>query len=86
MARQGHRVGAIALDSRQQRLFRYLDDRNAYNERHGTDLVMPLLVAVEPSKAALHAEAADEAGRNLDEAVRWLGDSCRFIIVNTPAR
>jgi chromosome partitioning protein len=35
------------LDSRQQSFFRYLDNRNAYNERQGADLVMPLLAAVD---------------------------------------
>ncbi len=84
LARHGHRVGAVDLDSRQQSFFRYLDNRNAYNERQGTDLVMPLLAAVDPSTAALRAEAAHEDRQNLDEAVRWLGQSCRFIIIDTP--
>ena len=84
LARHGHRVGAMDLDSRQQSFFRYLDNRNAFNERQGADLVMPLLAAVEPSGAALRAEAADEDRRNLDEAVRWLGASCRFIVIDTP--
>lgn len=84
LARQGHRIGAVDLDSRQQSFFRYLDNRNAYNERQGTSLVMPLLAEIEPSKAALRAEAADEDRANLAEAIRWLGRSCRFIIIDTP--
>jgi chromosome partitioning protein len=84
LARQGHRIGAIDLDSRQQSFFRYLDNRNAYIERHGTVLVMPQLAAVEPSKAALRAEAAEEDRANLAEAIRWLGKSCGFIIIDTP--
>jgi chromosome partitioning protein len=84
LARQGHRVGAIDLDSRQQSFFRYLDNRNACNERQGGDLAMPRLAAVEPSEAPLCAHAAEEDRRNLDEAVRWLGETCRFIIIDTP--
>ena len=84
LARQGHRVGAVDLDSRQQSFFRYLDNRNAYNERQGTDLVLPLLAGVEPSTAALRAEAAEADWQNLGEAVRWLGQTCRFIIIDTP--
>ena len=84
LARQGHRIGAIDLDSRQQSFFRYLDNRNAYIERTGASLVMPKLAAVEPSKAALRTEAADEDRANLAEAIRWLGESCRFIIIDTP--
>src|SRR5690606_30487350 len=84
LARQGHRIGAIDLDSRQQSFFRYLDNRNAYNERSGSALVMPQLAAVEPSKAALRAQAAEEDRANLAEAIRWLGESCNFIIIDTP--
>jgi chromosome partitioning protein len=84
LARQGHRVGAIDLDSRQQSFFRYLDNRNAYDQRQGAGLVMPMLAAVEPSGAALRDEAAAEDRQNLDEALRWLGQSCRFIVIDTP--
>lgn len=84
LARQGHRIGAIDLDSRQQSFFRYLDNRNAYTQRTGASLVMPQLAAVEPSKAALRTEAADEDRANLAEAIRWLGESCGFIIIDTP--
>lgn len=84
LARQGHRVGAIDLDSRQQSFFRYLDNRNAYNERSGSALVMPKLAAVEPSTAALKTDAAAEDRENLAEAIRWLGESCAYIIIDTP--
>lgn len=84
LARQGHRVGAIDLDSRQQSFFRYLDNRNAYNERTGASLVMPQLCGVEPSKAALRAEAAEEDRQNLAEGIRWLGETCRYILIDTP--
>lgn len=84
LARKGHRVGAIDLDSRQLTFFRYLDNRNAYIERTGASLVMPQLAAVEPSKAPLRAEAAEEDRSNLAEAIRFLGESCSFIIIDTP--
>lgn len=84
LARRGYRVGVIDLDSRQQSFFRYLDNRNAYIERTGASLVMPKMAAVEPSTAALRTEAADEDRANLAEAIRWLGQSCHFIIIDTP--
>ena len=84
IARQGHRVGALDLDTRQQSFFRYLDNRNAYNEREGVALVMPELAAVDPSTASLREEAADEDRANLKATVDWLGQSCRFIIIDTP--
>lgn len=84
LARQGHSVGAIDLDSRQQSFFRYLDNRAAHAERAGARLVMPKLAGVEPSKAALRADAAIEDRQNLEAAVNHLARTCRFVIVDTP--
>lgn len=84
LARQGCRVGAIDLDSRQLTFFRYLDNRNAYSERMGAKLRMPEMAEVEPSKAALRDEAAEEDRRNLQSTVEFLGRTCRFIIIDTP--
>lgn len=84
LARQGLAVGAIDLDSRQQTFFRYLDNRNAYNERLGVRLVMPQLAGLSPSAAPLRSDAADEDRSNLTEAVRFLGESCDVILIDTP--
>ena len=84
LARQGKSVGAIDLDSRQQSFFRYLDNRNSCNERMGVSLTMPVLAAVDPSTADLRAEAANEDHRNLNDTIAFLGQSCDFIIIDTP--
>ncbi|MEM7189310.1 MAG: division plane positioning ATPase MipZ [Pseudomonadota bacterium] len=84
LSRQGHQVGAIDLDVRQQSFFRYLDNRAAYAQRHGVSLRMPKLVAVEPSTANLRTEAAAEDRVNLAEAVRHLSTECAFVIIDTP--
>lgn len=84
LARQGKQIGAIDLDSRQQTFFRYLDNRNAYNERQGVSLAMPLLAAVDPSTAALRAEAAAQDQQHLQDTIAFLGKSCDFIIIDTP--
>ncbi|MEM9060747.1 MAG: division plane positioning ATPase MipZ [Pseudomonadota bacterium] len=84
LSRAGHRVGAVDLDSRQQTFFRYLDNRNAYNERQGVSLAMPLLAAVDPSTAPLRAKAAMEDRQNLEDTIAFLSRSCRFIIIDTP--
>lgn len=84
LARQEKRVGAIDLDSRQQSFFRYLDNRNAYNEREGVTLAMPLLAAVDPSNAPMRAKAAMEDRKNLEDTIAFLGKSCDFIIIDTP--
>ena len=84
LAREGHRIGAIDLDSRQQTFFRYLDNRNAYNQRQGTSLRMPLLAAVEPSTAQMRDQAAAEDKANLASAVAYLAQTCNFVIIDTP--
>ena len=84
LARQGHRVGAIDLDSRQLSFFRYLDNRAAYAERVGAALVLPEMAAVEPSTAVRRDDAAAEDRDNLASAVAHLGRSCRFVIIDTP--
>lgn len=84
LARSGVAVGAIDLDLRQQSFFRYLDNRNAYSERHGVALVLPELVAIEPSGAALRAEAAAEDRQNLEQAIGHLSKTCDFVIIDTP--
>ena len=84
LARAGHKVGAIDLDSRQQTFFRYLDNRNAYNQRHGTALRMPALAAVEPSTAQMRDQAAAEDRARLNEAVWHLGRTCPFVLIDTP--
>ena len=84
LARQGHKVGAIDLDSRQQTFFRYLDNRAAHAQRAGVPLLMPELAGIEPSTAALRAEAADQDKANLNAAVRHLAQTCRYVIIDTP--
>ncbi len=84
LAQRGHRVGAIDLDSRQLSFFRYFDNRAAYAERAGATLVMPEMVAVEPSTAARRDEAAADDWENLNVAVERLAQTCRFIIIDTP--
>lgn len=84
LARAGHQVGAVDLDSRQQTFFRYLDNRNAYNRRHGTALRMPVLAGVEPSAAPMRAEAAAEDRENLERTVAYLARTCRFVLIDTP--
>ncbi|MEM7745056.1 MAG: division plane positioning ATPase MipZ [Pseudomonadota bacterium] len=84
LARQGAQVGAIDLDSRQQTFFRYLDNRAAHSKRIGQRLLLPQLVAIDPSTAPLRAKAALEDRANLAEAIRHLGRTCQFIIVDTP--
>jgi len=84
LARAGHRVGAIDLDSRQLSFFRYLDNRASYAGRTGHALVMPDLAAVEPSGASMREEAEREDRENLSAAIAHLARTCAFVVIDTP--
>lgn len=83
LARDGHSVGAIDLDLRQQSLFRYLDNRGDYMRRHGIELPLPrrgVLAASENDSRAL-AEAEDQA--HFDAAMADLAD-CDYVLIDCP--
>ncbi|MEL6208503.1 MAG: division plane positioning ATPase MipZ, partial [Pseudomonadota bacterium] len=69
---------------RQQSLFRYLENREAYGMRHGTRLILPKRAHLRNSKAERVADAADEERAALSDAVDALSESCDFILVDTP--
>ncbi|MEL6773299.1 MAG: division plane positioning ATPase MipZ [Pseudomonadota bacterium] len=84
LARTGKRVGAIDLDMRQQSLFRYLENREAYGARHGAKLILPERRRLKNSKAALVAEAAEEERQALRDAIAELSATCDFVLIDTP--
>ncbi len=84
LAQQGHRVGAVDLDSRQKSFFRYVDNRAAYGARRGVDLVLPQRAKVEPSTAPMRTKAALEDRDNLIAAADGLSRTCDFVLIDTP--
>jgi chromosome partitioning protein len=84
LAQRGHAVGAIDLDSRQKSFFRYLDNRAAFSDRAGAQLVMPRMAPVEPSTASNRDFARQEDRENLFGAVADLSSTCTFVIIDTP--
>src|SRR6056297_2212829 len=69
LLRDGHAVGTLDLDLRQQSFFRYIANREAYGERLGAQLLMPRRVEIRRSRAALRQEAADEDAETLNNAI-----------------
>ena len=84
LAQAGHRVGALDLDLRQQSLFRYLENREAYGQRTGAALLMPRRIRVVASSAQLRDVAAEEDRNRLAEVVADLSRDCDFIVIDTP--
>lgn len=84
LARAGQRVGAIDLDLRQRSFFRYLENRTAYMERRGVQLVMPHQILLEQSRQdsvrSAKAEEEERFAAALDEMDRY----CDFVIIDCP--
>ena len=84
LARDGHAVGAMDLDLRQQSLFRYLDNRADYIRRHRIELPVPRRAQPRPSDVDSRAEADAEDQRRFDAAIASLAESCAFILIDCP--
>lgn len=84
LVRAGHPVGALDLDVRQTSLFRYLDNRRSYMERHGIELPMPLQVTLEPSAIDSKNLAEAEEKRRFEAAIADLGRTCAFVVIDCP--
>jgi chromosome partitioning protein len=84
LARAGHPVGALDLDLRQTSLFRYLDNRESYMQRHGIELPMPRRVLLEPSAIDSRNIAEAEEKRRFEAAITDLSASCSYIVIDCP--
>jgi chromosome partitioning protein len=83
LARDGHSVGAIDLDLRQQTFFRYLDNRADYVRRRAVPLPCPRRAQPRPSEADSRAEAEAEDQARFDAALAELAD-CAFVLIDCP--
>jgi chromosome partitioning protein len=84
LAREGHSVGAMDLDLRQQSLFRYLDNRADYMRRHGIPLPSPRRALPRPSETDSRAEADAQDQARFDAAMAELVSNCDYILIDCP--
>ena len=75
LAAQGRRVAALARDTRQRTLGRYLDHRAATLERTQVDLPRPAYDTFDPDK-----------GETLEAAIERLAADVDVLVVDTPGR
>jgi chromosome partitioning protein len=84
LLRDGYKVGAIDLDARQGTLSGYLTSRQAYADRHGVDLPMPVAASVFRSERDSRAEAEAEEKERLEQAFHDLSRACEVIVIDCP--
>jgi chromosome partitioning protein len=78
------RVGSIDIDSRQQSLTRYLENRRNWALRHGVDLPMPehATVVLGPEGHLKKDEEGEFAA--FAEAIGKLEHACDFLVIDAP--
>jgi chromosome partitioning protein len=84
LIKQGGRVAAIDLDSRQRTLARYIENRAAFTARTGHALSVPSMIVVEKSQADNALDAAGDEAMRLDDAVARARAAADFVIIDTP--
>lgn len=84
LMRMGRRTGALDLDVRQRSLTRYIENRGRWLASRGMQLPLPQVFDLhESAQRQLDlAEAEEEAAFSL--ALRRLGQTCDFIVVDSP--
>ena len=84
LARRGLKVGALDLDLRQKSFFRYIDNRQNWCERKGTELIVPERVSIESSSDPDRERSWAIEGERFNEAVLKLGETCDVILIDCP--
>lgn len=81
---EGVRVGSIDLDGRQRSLTRYVENRKAWADAAGVNLVMPehAVIARSTLGTTLEANAAEEA--EIDDVVGGLAANNDFVVIDCP--
>jgi chromosome partitioning protein len=84
LLQQGRTVGAIDLDSRQQSLARYIENRRGWVEANGLNLPVPDVRVVARSNLDSVAAAEREESTAFEAALNDLRARCDFVIVDSP--
>lgn len=81
---EGARVGSIDLDGRQRSLTRYVENRKAWAEGAGVDLVMPDHAVIPRSDLDTVAEAQAAERAAFDEIFNCLSSENDFVVIDCP--
>lgn len=79
----GFKVGSIDLDSRQQSLTRYIENRKQTLNKKGYALELPEHVVLQRSQAESLKQSEAEEQASLDAAMAQM-QNCDFIVIDTP--
>lgn len=84
LLRRSHSVASIDLDARQATLSRYFENRQHYNEVHGTDLPLPEHFAVAREALETLGEAREEEKARLAALIVEKQQEFEYLVIDTP--
>lgn len=84
LLREGFRVGSIDLDGRQRSLTRYVENRKAWADAAGVNLVMPEHAVIVKSSAATVADANAAEEAELEATMARLAAANDFLVIDCP--
>lgn len=84
LLREGFRVGSIDLDGRQRSLTRYVENRKAWADAAGVNLVMPEHAVIMKSSAATVADANAAEEAELEATMARLAAANDFLVIDCP--
>ena len=85
LLRQGHAVGLIDLDVRQQSASRFLANRQKTCDTDGIELPMPLSAALSPATGGDTLKARDASDQQaLEQVLADMRPQCRYLLIDCP--
>ena len=80
----GKKVAVIDLDARQKSIARYIENRQAYMQREGKALQLPLVSVVKQSQAKVTSQRQEEDQANMQAALDNVNQQVDFIVIDCP--
>ncbi len=84
LMKAGHRVATIDLDTRQQSLTRYIENRKTFAARKAIPLAIPTHLVVDRAEGGLVVANQDEESREFAERISFVEADHDFVVIDTP--
>ena len=84
LMRAGHKVATIDLDTRQQSLTRYIENRRAWAAVHAVALEIPTHLVVDRAEGELVVANQDSESRQFGQRIAMVESNHDFVVIDTP--
>ncbi len=84
LMKAGHKVATIDLDTRQQSLTRYIENRKVWAEKHKNNLVIPTHLVINRTDGELVVANQDAESREFARQIALVEADHDFVVIDTP--